>query len=113
MHCIKLNVIYFEYIWKLVSYIALVDLDKFVYTKHALEQMEARDISKEVVEFVLKIGSIIDDKGHEQKIFQTIVTFSLKLYLVKVFVNASSEPFKIKTVYTTSKEKELLKYYGD
>lgn len=74
--------------------------------------MEARGISIEDIEFVLKVGNIIDDKEDGQKIFQCIVSISFKDYLVKVFVNASTEPFNIKTVYKTSKGKELLKYYG-
>lgn len=87
-------------------------LNKFIYTQHALEQMAERGIDKEIVEFVLINGQIRDDKGDGQQVYQSIVFFGLKPYLVRVFVNASVEPFKIKTVYRTSKENKIKEYYG-
>jgi hypothetical protein len=75
----------------------------FEFSKHALEQMELRGISKDIVKKILvKPEQIRNEDGN--KVYQSMV----KEYLIRIFVNEKKNPKLIITVYKTSKIK---KYY--
>jgi Domain of unknown function (DUF4258) len=76
----------------------------FVFSKHALEQMELRSISKSIVEEILASPDQI--KAEEGKmVYQSVVEKGR--YLIRIFVNDES-PKTVITVYKTSK---ISKYY--
>jgi hypothetical protein len=84
-------------------------MEEFIFSKHAIEQMNRRNISMEIALEVLKNPKeIIED--NEQKIYQSIFTFTkdAKEYLVRIFVNTSKNPMVVFTLYRTSK---INKYY--
>lgn len=72
---------------------------QFEYSKHSLEQMQLRNISKEVVDFVVNNPDSISNEDDNQQIFQKV----MEQHLYRVFVNANKKPSVIKTVYKTSK----------
>ena len=77
----------------------------FEFSKHALEQMELRKISKNVVEKILsKPEQIKDEEG--KKVYQSIAENGK--YLIRIFVNDKKNPNLVITVYKTSK---IRKYY--
>ena len=75
----------------------------FEFSKHALEQMELRDITKRTVEKILAHPLQIKEED-EKKVYQSIV----KNYLIRIFVNDKKKPKMIITVYKTSKIKKYL-----
>ena len=75
---------------------------KFEFSKHALEQMKLRHISKEVVESILASpGQTLEEDGN--KVYQSITEEGK--YLIRIFVN---ERKRVITVYKTTK---IRKYY--
>lgn len=80
---------------------------EFSFSNHAKEQMKMRGISLEQIMKVLtQPQQIKTEQG--KKIYQAIINFEDRNYLVRVFVNVEIEPFKVITVYRTSK---IDKYY--
>lgn len=78
---------------------------KYIFSKHALEQMQLRGINRTTVEDTLtKPDQIIEKKG--KKIYQSIL--SDNNYLIRIFVNIKKKPNIVITVYKTSK---ISKYY--
>ena len=80
----------------------------FIFSKHALEQIDLRGLSKTIVEEVLSKPDeiIIQD---EITIYQSVVSFLPDGNIqIRVFINNQKEPNVIITVYKTSKIK---KYY--
>lgn len=71
----------------------------FEYSNHSLEQMQLRNIPKEIVDLVMKHPDSVINEADNQQIFQKVI--EQRLYLV--FVTASKNPALIKTVYRTSK----------
>jgi Flp pilus assembly protein TadG len=71
----------------------------FEYSNHSLEQMQLRNISKEIVDLVMKQPDRVINEADNQQIFQKVI--EQRLY--RVFVTASKNPALIKTVYKTSK----------
>ena len=79
----------------------------FTISKHAREQMSLRGISEEIVIHVLENPQQILSESNK-KIYQSIINFTDRKYLVRVIVNTEKESFNIITVYRTSK---IEKYY--
>lgn len=75
----------------------------FFFSKHALEQMELRGISKDVVKKILANPEQIKYEAGE-KIYQSIIEDGN--YLIRIFVNDKKNPKVIITVYKTSKIKK-------
>lgn len=71
----------------------------FEFSKHSLEQMEIRNISKEIVNFIIENPDMIIEEDELQQIYQKIID----QYLYRIFVSTDKNPMKIKTVYRTSK----------
>ena len=79
----------------------------FVFSKHALEQMEIRSIPRELVEKILECPDQKVTQGN-LIVFQSIVINNGVSALVRVFVNRLKMPGMVVTVYRTSK---IEKYY--
>jgi Domain of unknown function (DUF4258) len=73
----------------------------FVFSKHALEQMELRGISKTLVEQIVE-KPLLTKEEDGLKIYQSIIDD----YLFRIFVNENKDPKLIITVYKTSKIKK-------
>ena len=71
----------------------------FEYPNHSLEQMQLRNISKEIVDLVMKQPDSVINEADNQKIFQKVI----EQFLYRVFVTVNKNPALIKTVYRTSK----------
>jgi len=77
---------------------------RFQISEHALEEMKRRELSKDLVDSILKDPQQIVDVYGNRKAFQSVVNLGTgKGYLVRVIVNDTVEPSKIVTVYKTSK----------
>ncbi len=77
----------------------------FKFSKHALEQMELRGISKEIVKKIL-LNPIQVRTEEGKKVYQSVIDDGRSL--IRIFVNYKKDPQVIITVYKTSKIK---KYY--
>lgn len=77
----------------------------YKFSKHSLEQMELRSISKELVKKVLLNPDQVNAEDGK-RVYQSIVENGHSL--IRIFVNHKKEPKVIITVYKTSKIK---KYY--
>jgi len=77
----------------------------FIFTQHALLEMNRRDLSKKIIKEVLEAP---EQQWYVQKdrvIFQSRVPLGIpeKIYLVRVFVDMDKNPPEIVTAYKTSK----------
>ena len=73
---------------------------EFLFSKHSLEQMELRNISKDKVVNILKNPDQVIE-NNETNIFQPVILENEKKYLIRVFVNNNKSPNVIITVYKT------------
>jgi len=71
----------------------------FEYSNHSLEQMQIRNISKQVVNLVMKHPDSIINEEDNQQIFQKVI----EQHLYRVFVTTNKNPALVKTLYRTSK----------
>ncbi len=74
----------------------------FVYSRHALIQIELRNLPISTVEDVLNNPDRIIDVT-DALVYQKVVIEAGKSYLYRVFVNASKTPVMVITAYRTSK----------
>lgn len=83
-------------------------MDEFIFSKHAIEQMNRRNISMKIALEVLKNPKEIIG-GNEQTIYQSIFTFTkeAKKFLVRIIVNTSKNPKGVITLYRGPE----IKYY--
>jgi len=84
----------------------------FRISNHASEQMEARGISEETVQEILRNPQQSIPEGKEKVIYQSILEdeATQKNYLVRIVVNIIKDPKLVITVYRTSK---INKYWID
>ncbi|MCK9412256.1 MAG: DUF4258 domain-containing protein [Prolixibacteraceae bacterium] len=75
----------------------------FKFSNHALEQIETRSLSVQVIEEILLSEEKLIIKVGNIDIYQKIIVEVDKPYLYRVFVNNSKEPFLVVTAYKTSK----------
>jgi hypothetical protein len=75
----------------------------FKFSNHAIEQIETRSLSMQVIEGILLSEEKIITKAGNIDIYQKIIVEADKPYLYRVFVNNSKIPFLVVTVYKTSK----------
>lgn len=80
---------------------------QYEFSKHALEQIEKRNIAIDVVEKILGYPQQII-RLPDYTIYQSIIKFEKGEFLVRVFLNTNADPTRIITVYKTSK---INKYY--
>lgn len=76
---------------------------EFEFSKHALQRMESRTISKEIVTTVINNPDSVLVRKESILVYSKLVQESSKPYLYRVFLNKSKNPALIITVYKTSK----------
>lgn len=76
---------------------------KFEFSKHALDQIIRRDISKEHVNLVVENPDFIEIQDSGTKVYSKLFLENSKGYLYRVFINEFKKPSLIITVYKTSK----------
>ena len=81
---------------------------KPVFSKHALAQMEQRDITKDRILTVITSPDTMTKQGNDILIYSKLVNDDIKDYLYRVFVNHLKEPELVITACKTSK----IKKYG-
>jgi hypothetical protein len=80
---------------------------KFEITRHAQAEMSRREISATTVDAVLQNPQQIVDGYGNKKAYQSIFAMGTgKDYLFRVIVNDAVTPWKVVTVYKTSKIKK-------
>ncbi len=79
------------------------------FSNHALKQMEARSIAKEIILSVIQQPDYTVKQDQSTTIFTRLINEPEKRYLYRVFVNTVKEPPLIITAYKTSK----IDKYGD
>ena len=75
---------------------------KFIFTEHASKKIFKRKIPMNLIEEVYYNPHQIL-KNDDLSVYQSIVNYNNKEYLLRVFVNTNVEPNKIVTVYMTNK----------
>lgn len=79
-----------------------------VFSKHVLEELLERKISRELVEQVLRSPQQKVPEVESVTCYQSRVDMDGKQYLLRVMVNETMVPAKVVTVYRTSK---ITKYW--
>ena len=80
---------------------------KIEFSKHALGQMQQRQISVAIVTEILKNPDQVLDQN-DNKVYQSIISLEDERYLIRIFVNENKDPNLVITAYKTSK---IDKYY--
>jgi hypothetical protein len=75
---------------------------EYVFSNHALLQLQERNITVTQIEEVLTNPQQII-REPDYIIYQALIKFENKHYLVRVFLNDHVDPSRIITVYKTSK----------
>ncbi len=76
----------------------------FRLSQHALDEIERRGISRDLLDQVLQNPQQILPERDGKKIYQSQVEFGeSKLFLLRAIVNDAVEPAVVVTVYRTSK----------
>ncbi len=76
---------------------------EFIFSKHALDEMQRRAISKDIVISVLKGPDEVVEEREGKKCFQSVLDFgSGKSFLVRVIVDDRTAPALVITAYRTS-----------
>jgi Domain of unknown function (DUF4258) len=82
------------------------------FSLHAIKEMETRQISKEIVDFILISPQQVIPQLPDRQIFQSILTIEsngiVKDYVVRVIVNIVKQPNIVVTVYRSSKISKYL-----
>lgn len=73
------------------------------FSNHALQRMENRNISKEIVLKVIDTPDSVSLQNDSVAVYSKIVEIDSKTYLYRVFVNSEKIPPLIVTAYRTSK----------
>ncbi len=76
---------------------------KYIYSKHAAEQISKRNISKEKIAVVISKPDNILTHDSCLKVYQKVFEEKENRYLYRVFVNICKKPSLIITAYKTSK----------
>ena len=73
------------------------------FSNHALERIENRNISKEIVLKIIDSPDSVSLQNDSVVVYSKIVEIDSKTYLYRVFVNSEKIPPLIITAYRTSK----------
>jgi len=73
------------------------------FSKHSIERIKARDISKETIIEILKNPDSFKDESSCMRVYQKIIRQKGKKFMLRVFVNVCKDPNLIITAYKTSK----------
>ena len=82
----------------------------FVFSNHAVEQMQRRNINREDVDNTMFYPeqTLTDTENPEIRIYQSLLNENGQMFLLRVFVNIIKQPNVIVTLYKTTK---IQKYY--
>ena len=76
----------------------------FLFSQHAKEQMQLRQIEESWVNLALSNPDKIVEQDNEIRVYQKMINFEHRSnFLLRVFVNIIKNPPQIVTVYLTSK----------
>lgn len=76
----------------------------FELSPHVYERLEERNIPLQVLKLVLEAPQQVLIQGDGTKAYQSKVLIgNNKTYLLRVFVNDSVDPIRVKSLYLTSK----------
>ena len=73
------------------------------FSNHALRQIEARNISQEIILLIIQHPDKVLKQDSSTTIFTKLIDETEKRYLYRVFVNTAKKPQLIITAYKTSK----------
>jgi len=76
---------------------------KFVFSKHALNRIKDRRITKKKVSVIINDPDTILKESDCKHIYQKVMKEENKKYLFRVFINICEQPDLIITAYKTSK----------
>ncbi|RYE20057.1 MAG: DUF4258 domain-containing protein [Sphingobacteriaceae bacterium] len=79
----------------------------FIFSNHALQQINLRNISSKTVERIMENTDQIL-KQENKLIYQSLIRGDDKDYLIRIFVNHLVDPAVIITAYKTSKINKYL-----
>lgn len=79
----------------------------FIFSNHALKQINLRNISLEIVKQVMDNPDHITEQENKV-IYQSLIRGNDKNYLIRIFVNHLVDPAVIITAYKTSKISKYL-----
>jgi len=81
-----------------------------IFSKHAQEQMNRRNIDRETVLSTVSQPdqTILDDEDPAIVICQSIIKEDNQMFLLRIFVNKNKRPNVVVTLYKTTK---ISKYY--
>ena len=82
----------------------------YKFSKHALEELQNRNIPIEIAEGILSMPQQVLFEGDNKKIRQSIVVQGEVQYLIRIFIAIDKTPNIVITLYKTSK---ILKYWKD
>lgn len=82
----------------------------YILSEHVKQRAIERGITFDIIDQIINFPQqVVSEAETGQKIYQSVIDFSeKKTYLVRVFVNTTTEPNIVKSVYRTSK---IEKYY--
>ncbi len=81
-----------------------MELEPYVFSNHALQEMTRRNIGREVVAEILDKPEQILQGKEERTIYQSRVNYGEgRVYLIRVIVDVNRDPSLVITVYQTSK----------
>ena len=80
-----------------------MELMTIEFSNHALRQIEARNISQEIILSVIQQPDHTVKQDQSTTIFTKLIDECEKRYLYRVFVNTAKKPSLIITAYKTSK----------
>lgn len=77
---------------------------RYQFSSHALSEMKRRNISEEMVKFVLDNPEQIVSEQFGRNVYQSRMDFGTgRLFLIRVIVADNVDPAVVVTVYRTSK----------
>lgn len=78
---------------------------EFLFTDHALKEMELREISEEQVKKVLAAAEQMETARKGRVVYQARLELGdpIRTYVLRVFVDIDHKPPRVVTVYRTSK----------
>ena len=82
----------------------------FVFSNHALEQMQRRGIKQKDVEITIQQPDQVlsDTENTDITIYQSLLNENGQMFLLRVFINKMKQPNVVVTLYRTTK---IQKYY--
>lgn len=83
-------------------------LSNYRITDHAAFEMDRRGVSEDIVRRIMRAPEQRYSVRPGRDVLQSKVTFSGRLYLVRIFVDVDRQPAQLVTVYRTS---NMAKYW--